>query len=68
MSRRDEELGKALLSLSNMILVLFLLNNVLMGDKNIGWGWIASASAIGSVICLLLYITGYDLIKKSEGA
>lgn len=67
-SKRDEELGKSLFSLANMILVLFLLNNVLLSDKNIAWEWIASTSAIGSLICVLLYYTGYNIIRKSEGA
>jgi len=67
MSKRDEELGKGFISLANMLFVLFLLNNVLLSNKTTGTLGIIITSIIALIICILLYVAGYEIIKKSEG-
>jgi hypothetical protein len=67
MSKRDEELGKGLIALANMLFVLFLLNNVLLSGKNDNVLGVAITSMIALIICVLLYVAGYEIIKKSEG-
>ena len=55
-----EELGKGLITLANMLLVLFFLNTYLQKVNINYWVVFGSIYAIGSI-----YFLGYNLIKEN---
>ena len=60
LGKAREELGKGLITLANMLLVLFLLNTYLQKDIINYWVVFGSIYAIWGV-----YFLGYNLIKEN---
>jgi len=56
-----KEVGKSLLTLANLVLVVFFLNNYLQRDEHSIVGIILSLYAVG-----MLYYTGYTTINKGD--
>jgi hypothetical protein len=56
-----KEVGKGLITLANLVLVLFLLNNYLQKD---GFSMIGVMLSIYAIV--MLYITGYTAVNKGE--
>ena len=59
-SKAREELGKGLITLANMLLVLFLLNTYLQKENINYWVVFGAIYGIGSV-----YLIAYNLIKEN---
>ena len=59
-SKAREELGKGLITLANMLLVLFLLNTYLQKENINYWIIFLSVYGIGAI-----YFIGYNLIKEN---